>query len=363
MKHTQRNGFLAFMVVALLGSGCHHEEHHEEGLPAFEVMSPIRQTAEITREYVCQIHAIQHIEIRALEGGYLQKIYIDEGQSVTRGQRLFQITPVLYQAEVARSAAEAQFAEVEFQNTQILREGNVVSENELALARANLNKATATRQLAEAHLGFASIEAPFDGIVGRLHVRQGSLLEEGELLTVLSDNSKMWVYFNVSEAEYLTYKRSKAAGEPVNVRLRMADGEIFDEPGVIQTIEADFNHETGTIAFRAGFENPDQLLRHGETGEILMSTPIENALLIPQKATYEILDKTFVYVVDDENVVHAREIHVGEQLPHLYVVADGLEESDRVLLEGLRRVRDGDEIEPASQNPEKVLAELDLPAE
>ena len=343
--------------------GCSHGHAHEAELPQFEVTTPLRRDTEITREYVCQIHAAQHIEVRALEEGYLQEIYVDEGEQVEEGQRLFQITPIVYQAELARRNAEAQFAEVEYQNTQILREGNVVSENELALARANRQRAAAERALARAHLKFARLDAPFDGIVGRLHVRKGSLLEEGELLTVLSDNSEMWVYFNVSEAEYLAYRRQTArADDHVQVTLRMADGEVFDQTGEIQTIEADFNNETGTIAFRAGFSNPDGLLRHGETGEILMTTQLPEALLIPQKATYDILDKKFVFVVE-QDTVRAREIVVGEELPHLYVVQSGLEDGDRILLEGLRRVRDGDSIRPVERVASEVVEELDLPAE
>lgn len=352
------------LSIAMVAAAC-GEEHHEAELPRFEVTTPLRQDTEITREYVCQIRAIQHIELRALERGYLQEIFIDEGQPVSEGDRLFQIVPVVYQAELARVAAEAERAQIELANTRTLREGNVVSENELALARANLRRATAERDLARAHLRFATLQAPFDGIVGRLHVRRGSLLEEGELLTVLADNHEMWVYFNVSEAEYLSYQAHNRTdgGQARTVQLRMANGEVFEHPGTIQTIEADFNNETGTIAFRAGFPNPEGLLRHGETGQVLMTTPLEGALLIPQSATFDVLDQKYVFVVDSEDTVRARLIQVAEELPHLYVISEGLSDDDRILLEGLRRVRDGDGIEPVERDPSEVVEELDLPAE
>jgi membrane fusion protein, multidrug efflux system len=352
-----------FLLVMGAALGCHHEEHHAADIPSFAVTTVIKQDTEVTREYVCQIRAIQHIELRALEGGYVRDIFVDEGQRVRRGQPLFQITPVLYQAELARSAAEVSFAEVEYNNTEMLREGNVVSPNELALARANLQKASAQRELARAHLRFTSLDAPFEGIVGRLMVRKGSLLEEGDLLTVLADNSQMWVYFNLSEPEYLAYRAIHAVGDPVPVQLRMANGQLFPQPGTVQTIEADFNNETGTIAFRAGFQNPDSLLRHGETGEILMTTLIPQALIIPQEATYRVLDKIFVFIVDEHNAVRAREVNLGEELPHIYTLRGGLEEGDKVLIEGLRRVRDGDTIEPHMRDPQEVLQQLrDLPA-
>ncbi len=363
MKSQSHVSIVTTMFLSSLLVACQHEEEHHEEPPAFEVTTVVKKSTEITREYVCQIRAIQHIEVRSLEEGYLQEVLVDEGQQVTAGTPLFRVTPVVYRAEAARASAEAQRAQVEFQNTQMLRAGNVVSPQELALAQANLQRAAAERSLAQAHLRFASITAPFDGIVGRLMVRRGSLLEEGELLTELSDNSQMWVYFNVSEAEYLEYRRTHRGQEPTPVRLRMANDDVFEQPGVIQTIEADFNNETGTIAFRAGFPNPDALLRHGETGEILMTNVVENALLIPQKATYEVLDKTFVYVVGEDNAVHAREIHVGQAVPHLYLVEEGLHEGDRILIEGLRRVHDGQEIEPNLRDAEQVFAELDVHAE
>ncbi|MDB4928326.1 MAG: acrA 3 [Myxococcaceae bacterium] len=358
MKRRALGWWVAALVAAGSAGGCHHAHHHAEARPRFEVTTVVKQDVEITRPYVCQIRSIQHIELRALEGGYLRDVFVDEGQMVHRGQALFQITPVLYQAELARTSAEVQHAQVEFQNTQLLRQGNVVSPNELALAQATLNQASAQRQVAQAHLRFSRLEAPFDGIIGRLMARRGSLLEEGDLLTVLADNSEMWVYFNVSEPEYLAYRRSHALGEQVPVRLRMANNEIYEHPGVIQTIEADFNNETGTIAFRAGFPNREGLLRHGETGEILMTSSLPRALIIPQKATYTVLDKTFVFVVGADDVVRAREITTGESMPHQYVVTNGLREGERILIEGLRRVRDGDTIVPNVRDPRQVFDEL-----
>lgn len=358
-------------LAAVLGAagaavgGCHHQQQHAaEAPPRFATTTVIRRDTEITRNYVCQIRAIQHIEVRALERGYLRDIFVDEGQAVHRGHPLFQLTPVILQAELARSAAEVQHAEVEFQNTQLLTNRNVVSNQELALARATLNRASAERALAAAHLRFSRLDAPFDGIVGRLMARRGSLVQEGDLLTVLADNSQMWVYFNVSEPEYLEYRRTHRTNDPVPVRLRMANGEFFGQPGTIQTIEADFNNETGTIAFRAGFPNPDSILRHGETGEIVMTTRLPRALLVPQVATYTVLDKVFVFVVGQDNRVHAREITVAAEAPHQYIIESGLQEGERVLIDGLRRVRDGDHVEPNMRDPDEVLAELNrLPAE
>ena len=129
-------------------------------------------------------------------------------------------------------------------------------------------------------MGFTQINAPFDGIVGRFHVRLGSLIEEGELLTTLSDNSKMWVYFNVPESEYLDHAVNSKSDYPTQVKLRMANNQEFDHTGIVETIEADFNNETGNIAFRATFKNPKAILRHGETGSILIPIALKNAVIV-----------------------------------------------------------------------------------
>lgn len=217
--------------------------------------------------------------------------------------------------------------------------------------------------LAGAHKSLTEIRAPFDGIMGRFEVRLGSLVDEGDLLTTLSDNHNVWVYFNVSEAEYLKYDKPPSAENPLPVELEMANGQIFDQPGSVQTIEADFNNQTGNLAFRATFPNPDGKLRHGQTGKILVTVPLKNALLIPQKATFDVLDRKFVYVVDAKGVVHSKPITVAEELPRIYAVASGLDEKDRVLLDGQRKVRDGSVIEVEYEEPKELLKHLEVPAE
>lgn len=209
-------------------------------------------------------------------------------------------------------------------------------------------------------MGFTEIRAPFDGIMDHFYVRLGSLVEEGDLLTLLSDNSNMWVYFNVPEAEYLTYKQMAKKDSTMHVHLEMANHEVFDQPGIVETIEADFNNETGNIAFRAKFPNPEKLLRHGETGNILMTAPYKNALIIPQKSTFEILEKKYVFVVDKDNVVHQREITLAAEMPDIFIVGKGLKDGERILLEGIRKVKDGDKIEFTYEEPQKVISNLNV---
>ncbi|WP_436514667.1 efflux RND transporter periplasmic adaptor subunit [Ekhidna sp. To15] len=354
---------LACLSVILFGTSCSSNKEHHESKSKFLVTNPIQMDTSVVKEYVSIIRSVRHIELRAMEKGYIEKIYVDEGQFIKKGQLMFQIMPRLYEAELKREEAETEFAKIEYQNTKKLADQKVVAPNELALAKAKYDKAKAELALAQVHLDFTQVRAPFDGIMDYFHVREGSLVEEGELLTTLSDNHEMWVYFNVPEAEYLEYKSNMKKDSVLDVQLKLANNQLFEYFGKVTTIEADFNNETGNIAFRATFPNPKGLLRHGETGNILVRKPIKNALIIPQKATFEILDQKYVFVISEDDVVHSRHIEVGAELPHLYEVTSGLEISDMVLVEGLRKVKDGDEILSDFKNPKELLGLLDLYAE
>ena len=138
----------------------------------------------------------------------------------------------------------------------------------------------------------------------------------------------------------------------------MANNQMFDFPGVVETIEADFNNEIGAIAFRATFPNPNALLRHGETGNVQVTTKIKDAILIPQKATFEILEKKYVFVVGKDNVVKQTEIIIDSEMPDIYVIKNGLNENEKIMLEGIRKVQNGDKIEYNYEDPKKVIANL-----
>lgn len=344
-------------------TSCKKNTEVKEEETEFLVTNPIKKDTVVTKDYVAQIQSIRHIELRALEKGYLQKIYVDEGQFVKQGQLLFQIMPNLYQAEMEKARAEANFAEIEYKNTKKLADSDVVSPNELAMAKAKLDKAKAELSLAQVHLNFTQIKAPFDGYIDRFQVKLGSLVDEGDLLTNLSDNSKMWVYYNVPEAEYLDFKEKATSSTKTQVSLLMANNKFFDFPGIVETIEADFSNETGNISFRATFPNPKSLLRHGETGNVVTTLPFKDAMLIPQKATFEVLDKKYVYVIDKNNEVKSREIVLAAELPYLFIVKSGLNVDDKILLEGLRLVKENQKIKFKLENPENVLSHLELYAE
>ena len=356
---------LGILLSAIFISGCDNAEHavsHEEMLK-LQVTSPMRKNLFIPNEYVAQVHAIRHIELRAMERGFLQETFVDEGQMVRKGQPMFQLMQNHYLAEVAKATAESQALSIEYTNTKALAEQNIVAPNELSLAKAELDKANAELTMAKTHLAWTRVEAPFDGIMDRLEVRNGSLVEEGEILTTLSDTSKMWVYFNLHETEYLDYVSGKTKQSNVKVHLKLANGKTFNQSGVIETIVADFDNKTGNIEFRATFPNPDNILRHGQTGSILMNTPHMNAIVIPQKATFEVLDKTYVYVVNGQSELEQRMITIAAELPHVYIVEKGIDEHDKVLLEGFRKVHKGQKIVADFRPAAQVVAGLNLYSE
>lgn len=334
----------AIAAINLLLQSCSHTNEQKEEEIEFVVTTPLQTDTTIYKEYVAQIRSANHIELRSQEKGYLEKVFVDEGQFVKKGQLMFKLMPVIYQAEVDKAKAELDAAEIEYNNAKALAEKNIISSSEVALIRAKLNQAKAALSLAQAHLNFTEIRAPFSGLMDRFYTRLGSLVDEGELLTNLSDNSKMWVYFNVSEAEYLEYMKNTSHKKTTNVKLQMANNEMYESQGAVETIEADFNNETGNIAFRAGFPNPKSILRHGETGNILMPTELKKAIIIPQKSTFDILDRKYVYVVDQNNTLQSREITIAHELPHLYVVATGISANDKILAEGFGKVKNNEKI-------------------
>ena len=334
----------------------------EASQTTYEVSKPLVKDLTMNDEYVCQIRAIQHIEVRSLEKGYLQNVLVDEGESVRQGQLLFQIKPSVYEADVQKSEAEVELSKIELQNNQALVEKDIISATEAAMSGAKLAKVEAELALAKTHLGFTEIRAPFDGLIGRFgDIRLGSLLEENQLLTTLSDTHRVWVYFNVPEAQYLDYMEHKRLSQ--KVQLELANKEIYPETGKIEVIQSDFNSTSGNIAFRASFSNPKGLLRYGETGQILWPKKISQAVIVPQKSTYEILDKRFIFVVDKTGVIHEREIKVAREAPNVYIVASGIKPDEMFLLERQNKLDKGDKIRYKLIDPKDAIEKLNLYAE
>lgn len=349
----------------LAGCTSRSETPKKTDKPAVPVLELTRQNATLDRDYAGQLEAVQNVEVRARVAGYLDKMLVDEGQAVHKGQLLFQLNQAEYQVKIAEAqaslesaVAQQQSAAVEMDRVKLLVDKNVISPTELKLSRAKMATARAAIDQAKAALANArllvsltSIRAPFDGVINRLPFKRGSLIEEGTLLTTISDLSQMYAYFNVSEREYLASIRKRRDPNKLVVRevdLLLADDSAYPHKGKIETTETVFEGNTGTIAFRATFPNPDRLLRHGATGKIRLTTEVDDAVLVPQKAVFEVQDKNFVYVVDGGNKVRTRSFVPSSRVDQFYVVKSGLKPGDRVVYEGIQQLRDGMAITPRS---------------
>lgn len=323
-------------------------KEQSRGVPGkIVVASPQARDITIAQAYVCQIQSQRRIDVRTPAIGTLREISVKEGQAVQQGDVLFRIEPTRYQAKYDVAVAKVRIAELEFNQVQKLFEQKVVSSQEVALSRATLDQAQAEARLSEVELNSTVVKAPFSGIVDQLHVPVGTLINERVNLATLSDHRTMRVSFNVPEARYLEYL---AGPEPIQslapqIELVLANGGKFPQAGKLGAIEASFNPETGSIPFVAEFENPDDVLRQGQTGTVLVQRTLTNVVVIPQRAVFEKLGKRYVYVVDQDDVVHQREIVIRNEQEDFFVVTQGLDAKDRIVLDGVRLIRDGEKLE------------------
>ncbi|MBN9298363.1 MAG: efflux RND transporter periplasmic adaptor subunit [Filimonas sp.] len=361
-----RSQFYLIAVALLLLQACTNgksSENKDKLVQEFPVVQLSLQDTQLHKTYVTSIAAKQNVEIRAKVSGFLEKIFVDEGKEVSKGQLLFQLNDKEYQIELAKARAslasamaEANAAELELERVKLLVSKNVIAKTEQQLAQAKvkaaqarISEAKATEQDVETRLSYTFIRAPFSGIIDRLPLKLGSLVEQGTLLTTISDLSAVYGYFNVSEIEYLhfTGKKGKdSSNQFSNIQLTLADGTPYPHKGKIETVEGEFDQNTGSIAFRATFPNPKKLLKHGATGSIQLTTPKSNSILVPQKAVFEIQDKNYVFVVDDKNIARMKNFEPEARVGNYYLVKEGLSEKDKIVYEGIQSIRDGEAIKP-----------------
>ncbi|MFO0792946.1 MAG: efflux RND transporter periplasmic adaptor subunit [Candidatus Brocadiaceae bacterium] len=335
------------------------------------VTNPTVMDTTYTNDYVADVHSLQHIELITRVKGYIEKIHVDEGEIVKAGQILFSISRQEYEVDLQKAKAmlksaiaDAKAARLDLQNVKILVEKSIVSKTELNMARAKLDalhakvdEAKSYEASAELNLSYTVIKAPFDGIIDRIPNKVGSLVDEGTLLTTLSDNKKVFAYFNVSEKEYLDFTTLIDSEKKNDVTFVLANNQIHRYKGCIETVAGKIDKNTGSIAFRACFPNPNLLLKQGSSGKVRIAKEEKNALIIPQKATFEIQDKIYVFTVDSDNTVKMRSIVPKLRIPHLYVIESGLSSDDRIIYEGIQQAKEGDKIIPEVISMKQILAE------
>lgn len=364
MKH---NIWLLALTLGLFGCTVNSTENKIESKKKVPVTNLVIMDTIIFKEYIADIQAIKNVEIRSRLTGFLEKIYVDEGVSVQAGQVLFKLNDEEYKADYAKADAalkiaisEAKKVELEKERTKSLVEKNIVSSTEQELiniqhkaALSKIEEAKAVKKQMQTKLSQTLVRAPFSGKINRLELKEGSLLEEGSLLTNLSDLNEVNVYFDISEAEYLDLAKESINGKEVfkkEVKLFLANGVEYPSHGEARIVESEFDRGTGSISLRANFPNPQGLLKHGSSGKIAVPVTTGPNKFVHQKSVLEIQDKKFVYVVKNDSSVEMKSFVAGQRIGHYYLVEDGLEGDEIIVFEGVQGLRNGMKVETIKKN-------------
>lgn len=340
------------------------------GIPECAVKELKPATVDLKSSYPATIKGKQDVEIRPQVSGFITKVCVDEGSMVRKGQVLFIIDPVQYEAAartakaaVATAEANVSTQQITYDNKVALNKKNIISDYDLAMAKNSLESAKAQLASAQAqltsaqqNLGFTSVKSPSDGIVNDIPYRLGSLVSPSiqTPMTIVSDINEMYVYASLTEKDLLKLVRNGSQQSAVEtypeVELQLSDGSIYGNKGKMATISGVINQNTGAVSIRATFPNEQHLLRSGGMGNLIIPYHQEDALIIPQKATTEMQDKKFAFILGADNKVKMTEITVfNVDNGHDYVVTSGLKAGDKVVLDNASTLKDGQEIKPVSQ--------------
>ena len=346
--------------------------------PALPVITVNIMPATTYQEFSASLEGSKVIEIRPQIDGYIEKIFVDEGAHVKKGQPLFQINSHTYLAQLNNAQASLAAAKANLANAQInvskltpLVQNNVISDVQLKTAQAaydaaaaSVSQAGAVVRNAQINLGYTLIKAPVDGYIGRIPFKTGSLVgtTTSEPLTVISEIKKVYAYFSLSENDFFQFK-DQYAGNTLEEKIKqmppvdliLADNSIYPEKGKVEIVSGQFSNTMGSISFRAAFENKDGLLRSGNTGRVRIPHELTSSILIPQEATTELQDKVLVFVLGDSNKVASKPITIAGRSGNYYLVKEGLSPGQKIVYSGVDRLQDGAVIQPQFISMDSLL--------
>lgn len=368
-----------FIFYSCSSSHSEESDSHANAI-ALPVVLVDTSSASIVNNYLGTIEGKLNVEIRPQVEGLLEEIFVDEGDYVEKGQKLFKIDPSTYQEVLNNMIATENVAKAKLENAKLeierlkpLVDNDVISDVKLKsafsdydVAKASLQQASAAVRSAEISKEYTLIKAPVSGYIGRIPKRVGNLVSKSDKdpLTFLSDVQDVYVYFSMSESDYLYFTKSKAKqdsamGIKANLRenfhfpevtLVLADGEEYEEKGIVDAISGQVDRSTGSVSLRATFSNNKNMLRTGSTGTLKISETKKGVIQIPQVATSDLQDKTFIYVLDEDNKVRKQNIVISGKSKDQYIVKEGLNVGDKVVLSGFDKLTDGSKITPLFQN-------------
>jgi membrane fusion protein (multidrug efflux system) len=383
----ERIGLWTILPVLLIVCACNNQGKQkgnpsDQGTQSYKVLTLQPRSATLNTDYPASIQGLQNIEIRPKVDGFVEKIYVDEGSIVKRGQLLFKINAPQYQQEVRTAEAGIKTAEADVSTAKLqvnkvkpLVEKEIISHYELESAQntlqskeAALAQAKATLENARVNLGYTTITSPVDGVIGSLPYKLGSLVTNNttDPLTTVYNTATVYAYFAMNEKQLLDFS-SDGSNTSLQVKLNhipkvtliLSNGMTYEHTGKIETVNGQINTSTGSANFRAAFINPKGLLHSGSSATVRIPAPLKSGIIIPQNVTYQLQDKRFAYVVDSQNKIKNVVIEVMDNTPgQFYVVTSGLKSGDRVVIESVSNIKDGTEINPLNAEASTVYKDL-----
>lgn len=356
---TSKKQFLLYGLSLLFLTSCGDKDKKDTAniktLPVYKIT--LRDTV-VSNRFVADVHAKNNVEIHVRIPGLLDKVYVSEGQMVKKGQILFKISDAELQIQLIKAdavyksmLADLRMANVELEQAQTLFNKKVIANQELELSKAKHDAATAKVAHAAAEkksinqqISFTTLRAPFDGTIDRIPFKEGSLVENGSLLTTLSQLDDVYAYFSIPENIYFQMMADKSLNTKGDIKLVLPNGMVYDQQGELKTADGEIDRQTGSIQYKAKFNNPKGFIKHGTSGKLIISEPRTNVMLIPQKAVFSIQDKQFVFVVNKEGIVKMTNITIANTLDDVYILNKGLKKNDLIVQEGTQSLRDGDKI-------------------
>lgn len=359
MKNINLKSTMAVCFAVVLLSSCGNQQENQQMAQRPPATFPVAQIANMTitgyQEYPTNIEGIINSEVRAKVSGYIQEVLVDEGEKVKKGQPLFKLETQSLTQDAGAAKARINVAQVEVDKLIPLVEKNIISPVQLETARANLAQAKANYSSIVANIDYATVKSPVNGYMGPINFREGSLVSPANAIpmTTVSNITKVYAYFSMNESEYLDFLQL-TEGESLQdkfnnfpkVSLILANGEEYPEQGKIETNTGQINQNTGTVSFRAVFNNPKQLLTNGNSGKIRIPTVYENATVIPQEATYEQQGHVMVFKLGDNNTVSPSILKIKASIDNLYVVESGIKEGDKIVSSGVGKLKSDMPITP-----------------
>lgn len=346
---------IALLCVISCGKNTQNKNKENKEVPVFVVK---QKDTLVSNQFVTDIQAKRNVEIRSRIDGLLDHIYVNEGQFVKKGQPLFKINDAELKMEllkanatIKQTLADVRIAEVELKQIESLHAKKFVANNELELVKAKLSSAKAKYAFADAEkktvlqkISFTTVSAPFDGVIDVIPHKGGSLITNGTFLTTLSQLDEVYAYFSLPENVYFELLSNDKLGKHQKIELTLPNGIAYQFNGALKSAESEIDRATGSIRYKALFPNPNRLIKHGTSGKLTISEVENDALMIPQKATFSIQDKTYIFLVDKNNKVKMTNIEVGTALKDSYLVERGLKKGDLIIYEGTQSLKDGDQI-------------------